>query len=350
MNKKVLVSLVVALLVIGATSTSAQEVTEIRWGTSAVGSSGHRALTCSGESAERGDGRLPGHRAADARRDRVGQGLRHRRVRRLLRLRHRLLRARQRHQPLQGLQGEHRSASRSSPSGRSRSRWASASTPAQREKIEAVGGPLGQARVHGAAALGHPRPDRARARGARHQARVRAGRPEHRGLAARIAASIDGLRIYTNAEATTAPWIAETSLTTDWAVLNPSAEELDRLQEGRLRVHRGDEPRRGLQGGRSTPTRRSCCRSTTASTSASRCPRTTSTGCSRSSRRTPPSSPRPMPSFAQIAKDMAGIQVRGVESSVDLVPIHPGPRQVHAREGRLGREVGCPGREAIAAR
>ena len=45
MNKKVLVSLVVALLVIGATSASAQEVTEIRWGTSAVGSSGHRALT-----------------------------------------------------------------------------------------------------------------------------------------------------------------------------------------------------------------------------------------------------------------------------------------------------------------
>jgi TRAP-type uncharacterized transport system substrate-binding protein len=28
--------------------------------------------------------------------------------------------------------------------------------------------------------------------------------------------------------------------------------------------------------------------------------------------------------FAQIAEDMAGMQVRGVESSVDLVPIHPG--------------------------
>jgi len=30
------------------------------------------------------------------------------------------------------------------------------------------------------------------------------------------------------------------------------------------------------------------------------------------------------PTFSQIAKDMKGFQVRGVESSADLVPIHPG--------------------------
>jgi hypothetical protein len=30
------------------------------------------------------------------------------------------------------------------------------------------------------------------------------------------------------------------------------------------------------------------------------------------------------PTFMQIAKDMKGFQKRGVESSVDLVPIHPG--------------------------
>ena len=30
------------------------------------------------------------------------------------------------------------------------------------------------------------------------------------------------------------------------------------------------------------------------------------------------------PTFAQIAKDMKGFQKRGVESSVDFVPIHPG--------------------------
>jgi TRAP-type uncharacterized transport system substrate-binding protein len=30
------------------------------------------------------------------------------------------------------------------------------------------------------------------------------------------------------------------------------------------------------------------------------------------------------PSFAQLAKDMPGFQKRGVQSSVDYVPIHPG--------------------------
>ena len=30
------------------------------------------------------------------------------------------------------------------------------------------------------------------------------------------------------------------------------------------------------------------------------------------------------PTFTQIAKDMKGFQVRGVELSADLVPIHPG--------------------------
>ena len=30
------------------------------------------------------------------------------------------------------------------------------------------------------------------------------------------------------------------------------------------------------------------------------------------------------PTFTQIAKDMKGFQKRGVESSADLVPIHPG--------------------------
>ena len=45
MNRKMLVSLALALLAMGTTAASAQEVKELRWGTSAVGSSGHRALT-----------------------------------------------------------------------------------------------------------------------------------------------------------------------------------------------------------------------------------------------------------------------------------------------------------------
>ena len=185
MNSKVLVSLAVALLV--------------HRHDGGVGAGGHRdsmghlsrrifrasRAHGSGQSAEREDGGLPGHRAADARGDRIGQGLRHGRVRGVLRLGHRLLRARQQHQPLRGVPGEHRGTA--GPvvlglHGRGGSRGAR--QPAR--ELRRVGGPLGPARVHGAAALGHPRPDRARARGAWHQARVRGRRPEHGGLPARI--------------------------------------------------------------------------------------------------------------------------------------------------------------------
>jgi TRAP-type uncharacterized transport system substrate-binding protein len=41
---------------------------------------------------------------------------------------------------------------------------------------------------------------------------------------------ISGLIIYTNAESTTAPWITEASLAADWAALNPSAEEIAKLK------------------------------------------------------------------------------------------------------------------------
>ena len=42
--------------------------------------------------------------------------------------------------------------------------------------------------------------------------------------------------IYTNAEATTAPWITEASIQTDWAALNPSAAELDKLKKAGFSV------------------------------------------------------------------------------------------------------------------
>jgi len=41
---------------------------------------------------------------------------------------------------------------------------------------------------------------------------------------------IAGMIIYTNAEATTAPWITEASLAADWAALNPSAAEIAKLK------------------------------------------------------------------------------------------------------------------------
>src|SRR3546814_6233038 len=45
---------------------------------------------------------------------------------------------------------------------------------------------------------------------------------------------IDGFITYTNSQATTAPWIIETSLGTDWAALNPSADEVAKLKEAGL--------------------------------------------------------------------------------------------------------------------
>jgi TRAP-type uncharacterized transport system substrate-binding protein len=42
---------------------------------------------------------------------------------------------------------------------------------------------------------------------------------------------LSGMTIYTNAESGTPPWLVETSLSADWAVLNPSSEELAILKK-----------------------------------------------------------------------------------------------------------------------
>lgn len=47
---------------------------------------------------------------------------------------------------------------------------------------------------------------------------------------------LDGFIIYTNAEATTAPWITEAGLATKWVALNPSADEIAALEKAGLGV------------------------------------------------------------------------------------------------------------------
>lgn len=42
---------------------------------------------------------------------------------------------------------------------------------------------------------------------------------------------LDGMIIYTNAESTTAPWITEAAMATNWVALNPSEEEIAKLKE-----------------------------------------------------------------------------------------------------------------------
>lgn len=48
--------------------------------------------------------------------------------------------------------------------------------------------------------------------------------------------SIDGFIIYSNGEATTAPWITEASLAVDWAALNPTAAEIAALKKAGFAV------------------------------------------------------------------------------------------------------------------
>ncbi|MBI2161478.1 MAG: TRAP transporter substrate-binding protein [Candidatus Rokubacteria bacterium] len=126
---------------------------------------------------------------------------------------------------------------------------------------------------------------------------------------------------YTNAEATTAPWITEAGLATDWAILNPSAEELDQLKKAGFRfveidpkVFRRDVRVQkvlfspfyyGFHVGLEIPERDAYRILTVVEEHAKELAKADA-------------------GFAQLAQDMVGLQRRGVESSIDLVPVHPG--------------------------
>lgn len=132
---------------------------------------------------------------------------------------------------------------------------------------------------------------------------------------------IDGFGLYSNGEASTPPWIVEASLSTDWAALNPSADEVAKLKKAGFSVieqkpqvfnrdvhadkvilfpfyygfHVGlefseDEVYQML----------------------------------KVIEKNVGELAKADKSFSQIAKDMAGFQRRGVEAAANLVPIHPG--------------------------
>ena len=138
-----------------------------------------------GQPSEQGDAAIPHLGAADRRRHRHRQGLRHQGARRLLRLRRRLPRACDRHRPLQGLQGA-RSAHADAVVLVEHHRGRPRDPRAQQGQDQEMGRPHRQARVHRAAAVRHPRPDRARLDGARREVHLRAGRSGDGRLAARI--------------------------------------------------------------------------------------------------------------------------------------------------------------------
>lgn len=130
------------------------------------------------------------------------------------------------------------------------------------------------------------------------------------------------LGVYTNAESTTAPWITEASLQTDWAALNPSAGEVATLKKAGFKVVEID-PKvfgkkdlhvkkvtmlpfyYGLHLGLEVP-----------ENDMYNILKAVESGVAELAQSDK--------AFKQIAADMPGMQRKGVESAVNLVPIHPG--------------------------
>lgn len=131
---------------------------------------------------------------------------------------------------------------------------------------------------------------------------------------------LDGFIIYTNAEVTTAPWITEAGLATEWIALNPSAEEVEKLKAAGLApVNVKPEAFKhetgtdavtllpfyyGFHVGMEIPEEDVYHMLKVVETNLDDLIKLDA-------------------AFAQL-KDMAGMQRRGVTASIDLVPVHPG--------------------------
>jgi TRAP-type uncharacterized transport system substrate-binding protein len=132
---------------------------------------------------------------------------------------------------------------------------------------------------------------------------------------------IEGFIIYTNGEASPAPWIVEASLAADWAAVNPSAAEIAALRkagftviEVKPEVFKRDVHADkvvllpfyyGFHVGLEVP-ENDLYRMLTVI------------------EKNLPDLVKSDPAYSQIASNMAEFQRRGVMSSADLVPIHPG--------------------------
>jgi TRAP transporter TAXI family solute receptor len=132
---------------------------------------------------------------------------------------------------------------------------------------------------------------------------------------------LNSMIIYTAAESAPAPWITEASLATDWAALNPSAEEVEILKKAGfsfIEVKPAAFKRDihapaiklspfyyGFHVGLEVPENDVYRMLTVVEKNLDELVKSDN-------------------SFAQIKADMIGMQRRGVQSSIDLVPVHPG--------------------------
>jgi TRAP-type uncharacterized transport system substrate-binding protein len=132
---------------------------------------------------------------------------------------------------------------------------------------------------------------------------------------------IDGFALYSNGEAAVPPWITEASLATDWAALNPSAEEIATLKKAgfailelKPEVFRRDVHADkvvllpfyyGFHVGLEVPAEDVYQMLMVIEKNIGTLVKADK-------------------GFSQLAKDMPGFQRRGVESAANLLPIHPG--------------------------
>ncbi len=132
---------------------------------------------------------------------------------------------------------------------------------------------------------------------------------------------IDGFGLYSNGESGVPPWITEASLATDWAALNPSPAEIAALRKAGFAVIelKPDVFKRdvhadkvvllpfyyGFHVGLEVP-------------------EDDVYQMLKVIEKNLPGLVKSDPAYAQIAKDMPGFQRRGVEAAASLLPIHPG--------------------------
>jgi TRAP-type uncharacterized transport system substrate-binding protein len=128
--------------------------------------------------------------------------------------------------------------------------------------------------------------------------------------------------LYANAEATTAPWIIEASLQTDWAALNPSADEVAKLKKAGFKVVQVDpkifsKKKTHVKAVTMLPFYYGLHLGTDVSADEMyKILKTVEAGVGELAKADK--------AFKQIAKDMPGMQREGVTSAANLVPIHPG--------------------------
>jgi uncharacterized protein len=132
---------------------------------------------------------------------------------------------------------------------------------------------------------------------------------------------IDGFIIYTNGEATTAPWITEASLASDWAALNPSPDEIAKLKQAGFAI---------------TDVKPSAFRRDVHADKVVLLPfyygfhlgmEVSADDVYRFLKvveKNAAALAKSDPGFSQIAADMPGMQRKGVEAAANLVEIHPG--------------------------